>query len=66
LRGQTGKKCGNARDVGREIYQGIVWCYEEKSRRSEIVEMLDVVNLLPVGRVLKRKNLKFDTDADLH
>jgi len=30
--------------------------YEEKSRRSDIVEMLDAVNI-PVGRTLKRESL---------
>jgi len=32
------------------------WYYEEKSRRSDIVEMLDAVNL-PVVKTLKRKKV---------
>jgi len=40
------------------IFEKIVWYYEEKRRRSYIVEMLDAVNL-PLSRTLK-KILKCD------
>jgi len=47
------KMMGMNGNVGGILYEGIVWYFEEKSRRLDIVKMLDVVNL-PVGRTLKR------------